>query len=680
MIAPLSLSLSLSLFVPAAALVQTFCQVLAIEASSIGNHAMVAKKALGSAPSDVWRLKILEDHRSAMQSDGVFYMVSAATKDRRDNAVIYVSSWIKDMTGYEPSEFIGRDCRLLQGPGTDPATVRQIKGAMVKDVACHVLLLNYRKTGEPFWNLLLVEPLSDEAGTVVAYLGVQKDVTPFVRQALARTLKALPAASEQAMDAAMAAKLRALRAAAAAGVTGLAAGMSIPVGARVAQKQQQDISPASSGAGHLGTPSDPTSYADLLPDLFSSEPPGAIRASPPAEGTEDDGGAKDQGGRLEDEDGAGAADRGISEQPVLVSAPSLSFDGRKIDPVTIEGVSNALPPGVSLVVPDSSSSSSSSSSAEAAAAVAAAAVVVSGETGSSPSLLTTSSVAELSTGGGMPSTMTAFLPRLDSKLLNGDGLWSLGGGSGSGGSMNGGSDSGDSLTELPGSRRSKRARLDGSVDCRDGSGIAGGGPLEPSLSSIFNSIPPGVPPVVAGPLVGAGPGAGLIDSFSMPADVILKSVGIPDEGASLRSQTLGTAAAAATTGSPSTRRGRSRNSKGGSGGGNGSGGNGSGGGSSTKTGRAAKAAKKGKGGINSSKGTRDNASRQRRCGRCGQANHTARTCTSKFHVDGRTLLTNVSTCQRCGRPTHTHSIAGQCTFKTTASGARLSGPTGPDSE
>jgi len=37
------------------------------------------------------------------------------------------------------------------------------------------LLLNYRKNGDPFWNLLYVSPLLDERGEVVFFLGGQID-------------------------------------------------------------------------------------------------------------------------------------------------------------------------------------------------------------------------------------------------------------------------------------------------------------------------------------------------------------------------------------------------------------------------------------------------------------------------------------------------------------------------
>ena len=39
-----------------------------------------------------------------------------------------------------------------------------------------VIILNYRKDGSPFWNLLSITPLRNREQEVVAFLGVQKDV------------------------------------------------------------------------------------------------------------------------------------------------------------------------------------------------------------------------------------------------------------------------------------------------------------------------------------------------------------------------------------------------------------------------------------------------------------------------------------------------------------------------
>lgn len=63
--------------------------------------------------------------------------------------------------------------RFLQGEGTDPKEVQKIRDAIKKGEACSVRLLNYRKDGTPFWNLLTVTPIKTPDGRVSKFVGVQ---------------------------------------------------------------------------------------------------------------------------------------------------------------------------------------------------------------------------------------------------------------------------------------------------------------------------------------------------------------------------------------------------------------------------------------------------------------------------------------------------------------------------
>lgn len=67
--------------------------------------------------------------------------------------------------------------RFLQGEGTDPKEVVTLCEAVKHGNACSVRLLNYRKDGTPFWNLLTMTPIKTEDGTVSKFVGVQVDVT-----------------------------------------------------------------------------------------------------------------------------------------------------------------------------------------------------------------------------------------------------------------------------------------------------------------------------------------------------------------------------------------------------------------------------------------------------------------------------------------------------------------------
>ena len=48
---------------------------------------------------------------------------------RPDMPMIYVSDEFEAQTGYPPEEALGRNCRFLQGPGTDPRAVQAIREA-----------------------------------------------------------------------------------------------------------------------------------------------------------------------------------------------------------------------------------------------------------------------------------------------------------------------------------------------------------------------------------------------------------------------------------------------------------------------------------------------------------------------------------------------------------------------
>jgi PAS domain S-box-containing protein len=94
-----------------------------------------------------------------------------------DRPLIYVNEGFERVTGYQVAEVLGRNCRFLQGPGTDPAAVAEIRAAIAGQRACVVEILNYRKNGTTFWNRLSITPVRDAHGEVTHYIGIQSDVT-----------------------------------------------------------------------------------------------------------------------------------------------------------------------------------------------------------------------------------------------------------------------------------------------------------------------------------------------------------------------------------------------------------------------------------------------------------------------------------------------------------------------
>ena len=47
-----------------------------------------------------------------------------------DNPIIYASGGFLSLTGYKMDQILGRNCRFLQGPDTDPAAVDKIRRAI----------------------------------------------------------------------------------------------------------------------------------------------------------------------------------------------------------------------------------------------------------------------------------------------------------------------------------------------------------------------------------------------------------------------------------------------------------------------------------------------------------------------------------------------------------------------
>jgi PAS domain S-box-containing protein len=94
-----------------------------------------------------------------------------------DCPLVYASEGFLQMTGYTADEVLGHNCRFLQGEGTDPKEVAIIRDSVKHGTSCSVRLLNYRKDGSPFWNLLTMTPIKTDDGKVTKFVGVQVDVT-----------------------------------------------------------------------------------------------------------------------------------------------------------------------------------------------------------------------------------------------------------------------------------------------------------------------------------------------------------------------------------------------------------------------------------------------------------------------------------------------------------------------
>ena len=91
--------------------------------------------------------------------------------------VTYINTGFTRLTGYEVSNVLERNCRILQGRETDRSIVARIKSDLNESGHFDGEILNYRKDGTSFWNALLITEIHDDAGNQIGFLGIQRDVT-----------------------------------------------------------------------------------------------------------------------------------------------------------------------------------------------------------------------------------------------------------------------------------------------------------------------------------------------------------------------------------------------------------------------------------------------------------------------------------------------------------------------
>lgn len=115
----------------------------------------------------------LRDRAVAAASNGIVI----SDPRQPDDPIVFCNPAFEKMTGYSQKEVLGRNCRFLQGPDTDPATIEQIRSALRQEQECHVVIKNYRKDGTPFWCELSISPVMSLTGQVINFVGIQSDIT-----------------------------------------------------------------------------------------------------------------------------------------------------------------------------------------------------------------------------------------------------------------------------------------------------------------------------------------------------------------------------------------------------------------------------------------------------------------------------------------------------------------------
>lgn len=125
--------------------------------------------------------------------------------ERTDNMVVITDDkgmidWVNDgferVTGYTLAEIKGLfPGVILQGPQTLPEAVAHMREQIRKNESFHVELVNYTKSGKPYWTAIDSSPVFDDAGELINFIAIQRDITAQKNQE-----KALKEAKRNAED------------------------------------------------------------------------------------------------------------------------------------------------------------------------------------------------------------------------------------------------------------------------------------------------------------------------------------------------------------------------------------------------------------------------------------------------------------------------------------------------
>lgn len=143
-----------------------------------------AQEPLGGHGKRHWRESVIT--RPGLDDRGnVFFAAIEMTRmpmiltdpNLPDNPIVFGNKAFLDLTGYEESEILGRNCRFLQGAQTDRGQVIELRDAVERRESIALEILNYKRDGTPFWNAVFIGPVYDTSGNLLYFFASQLDVT-----------------------------------------------------------------------------------------------------------------------------------------------------------------------------------------------------------------------------------------------------------------------------------------------------------------------------------------------------------------------------------------------------------------------------------------------------------------------------------------------------------------------
>jgi PAS domain S-box-containing protein len=118
----------------------------------------------------------------AVETSDEMVVITDAKEKIGEEKILFVNRGFEKTTGYSRDEVLGKNPRILQGPDTEPAVLRNLVEHLSQGKRFEGETFNYRKDGSRFRLFWSITPVRDETGTITHFVSVQRDVTEYWEQ------------------------------------------------------------------------------------------------------------------------------------------------------------------------------------------------------------------------------------------------------------------------------------------------------------------------------------------------------------------------------------------------------------------------------------------------------------------------------------------------------------------
>ena len=94
-----------------------------------------------------------------------------------DSTIQYVNAEFCRLTGYSSSELVGEKPSLLKSGNTPDSVYQDMWQTLIKGEPWHGELINKRKNGDVYTELIFISPLNNDSGEAVGYIGIWVDIS-----------------------------------------------------------------------------------------------------------------------------------------------------------------------------------------------------------------------------------------------------------------------------------------------------------------------------------------------------------------------------------------------------------------------------------------------------------------------------------------------------------------------